>query len=288
VTVTEPGILERVDETAAAVRERLGDGPCPVGIILGSGLGAMADGLEGSRAVSYGELPHFPTSTVKGHKGRLVRGELGGTPVIVMQGRFHLYEGWPASAIALPVRVMGRLGAKVIVVTNAAGGISEHLDAGDLMLLSDHLNLLGANPLEGDNDDRLGPRFPDMTTCYPEELRGVVRAAAPEGETLKQGVYAAMRGPSYETPAEIRMLAAMGADAVGMSTVPEVITANHMGVRTVGISAIANMAAGKVKGHVLSHQEVVDTMAQVAGRLERLLAAAVPALAAHVAQGGAG
>ncbi|RME71467.1 MAG: purine-nucleoside phosphorylase, partial [Planctomycetota bacterium] len=237
--------------------------------------------LEDRRAVPYGELPHFPVSTVAGHKGQLVRGRLAGVDVLVMQGRFHLYEGWPAGAIALPVRVLGQLGARVFVVTNAAGAISERLEPGDLMLLSDHINLLGANPLEGPNDERFGPRFPDMSACYPRALRRIVAEAQASGERpLQEGVYAAMRGPSYETPAEIRMLASLGADAVGMSTVPEVITINHMGAHAVGISAMANRAAGQVAGHRLTHEEVVETMARLAGRLEGLLERAAPRLAA--------
>ncbi|GIW72002.1 MAG: purine nucleoside phosphorylase [Planctomycetota bacterium] len=275
-----PASFERVEQAAAAVRARLGeDAGAPLGLILGSGLGAVAEQLEQARAVAYTELPHFPVSTVAGHRGRLVRGVLAGVPVLVMQGRFHLYEGWPAGALALPVRVLGRLGVRVLVVTNAAGGIAAHLEPGDLMLLADHLNLTGSNPLEGPNDERFGPRFFDLSCCYPEPLRAALRVAGRAlGLELKQGVYAAVRGPSYETPAEIRMLERLGADAVGMSTVPEVIVANHMGMRTLGLSAIANRAAGQIPGHRLTHQEVVETMAQVAGRLAALLRAAAPAL----------
>ncbi len=270
----------QIEEAARAARERLGAEPAPVGIICGSGLGALAERLEEPRALAYAELPHFPVSTVQGHAGRLVAGRLEGVRTLVMQGRFHLYEGWPASAIALPVRVLGLLGVRVLVVTNAAGGIDDALVPGDLMVLSDHLNLLGANPLEGPNDERIGPRFPDMSACYPAPLRAILHAAAERlGLRLREGVYAAVRGPSYETPAEIRMLERLGADAVGMSTVPEVIAANHMGMRTLGISAIANMAAGKVAGHRLTHAEVVETMGKVAGTLERLLCEAIGPLA---------
>lgn len=282
---SEPALASAIEASAQWLRERYWDRFPQVVIILGSGLGAFADALEGCDPTAYSEIPGFPTSTVAGHKGRLLRAQIGQVPVWVLQGRFHLYEGYSAAEVTFPLRVLGQLGARLLLVTNAAGGLGADLAGGDLMLISDHLNLMSANPLEGPNLDHLGPRFPDMSTCYDEALRDCVRAAATC--ELKEGVYAAMRGPSYETPAEIRMLRTLGADAVGMSTVPEVIVARHMGMKVVGISAIANMAAGIVEGHVLSHEEVVATMAQTAGALAETISASVPVLARELGLDGA-
>lgn len=237
----------------------------PVAVILGSGLGAVADQVlaNGGEALPYGEIPHFPTSSVEGHKGRLVFGTVDKTPVILMQGRVHRYEGYPASSVVFPVRVLRALGVEKLVVTNAAGGLGDGFKAGDLMLIEDHLNLTGDNPLLGANDDRFGARFPDMSEAYDRELTGLVDAAAKaKGVALQRGVYAGLLGPSYETPAEIRMLKGYGAHAVGMSTVHEVIAANHGGMKVCGISCITNLAAG-ISPHKLSHGEVKDTATQV-------------------------
>lgn len=273
------GLLTRADEAALAIRTALGiAGEVPVGIVLGSGLGAFGESLEGVQFLPYHDVPHLPRSTVQGHKGRFAYGRVGDVPVLAMQGRFHFYEGYPLEDVTFPIRVLGRIGVRVLVLTNAAGGIGEGLQAGDLMMLSDHLNLIGHNPLRGPNDERLGPRFPDMSRVYPERLRAAFKAAAPSGTPVKEGVYAALAGPSYETPAEIRMLSRMGADAVGMSTAPEAIVASHMGIPVLGISGIANMAAGIVRGHTLTHQEVVETMNRIGDMFSAAIRAAIPAL----------
>ncbi|MHC4392801.1 MAG: purine-nucleoside phosphorylase [Planctomycetota bacterium] len=278
-------LFERAEQAAEAIRGAFGGCAPEAGLILGSGLGAFGDRLEGAKYLPYEEVPGFPLSTVEGHKGRLVYGRIDGRPVIILQGRFHHYEGYPLSEVAFPVRVFGRLGINLLVVTNAAGGIGRHLHPGDLMLISDHLNLIGDSPLYGPNDDRFGPRFPDMTLCYPERLRDIVREHAPAGTPLKEGVYAAMHGPAYETPAEIQMVRLLGGDAVGMSTVPEVTVARQMGIPCVGISGIANAAAGLVEGHVLTHREVVETMAEVAEHFVSLLRAVLPPLMEDVQPG---
>ncbi len=230
-----------------------------IGIILGSGLGILAAELSNPIAVPYKEIPHFPVSTVMGHEGQFVFGDLGGKPVVCMQGRFHFYEGYELKDVTLPVSVMKRLGVSTLLVTNAAGGVNEKFAPGDLMMIEDHINLSGVNPLRGKNDDEAGPRFPDMSEAYNGELREMALSAARELDIdMKKGVYAGLSGPSFETPAEIRYLRIIGADAVGMSTVPEVIVANHAGMRVLGISCITNMAAGILKTK-LNHQEVMDT-----------------------------
>lgn len=234
-----------------------------IGLILGSGLGVLADEIENPIVLPYAEIPHFPVSTVEGHKGQLVIGTLEGKSVVAMQGRFHYYEGYGLDAVTFPVRVMKAIGVKKIIVTNAAGGVNEKYAPGDLMLISDHINLTGTNPLIGSNDKELGPRFPDMSTAYCPNLRAAAHEAAQEnGITVQEGVYVGMLGPSYETPAEIRMLRTLGGDAVGMSTVPEVIVASHAGIRVLGISCISNMAAG-ILPQPLSHEEVMETAEKV-------------------------
>jgi purine-nucleoside phosphorylase len=278
--MTEPGLYERVHAAAQAVRTRTTTVP-EVGLILGSGLGGFADGLAHPVAIDYGDIPHVPRSHVVGHKGRLVLGARAGVRCAVMQGRAHLYEGHSAQAVGFPVRVLIALGAKIVIVTNSAGGINPAWPAGTLMLIRDHIDLLRDHALRGPNDERLGPRFPDMTTAYAPELRDLVkRAAATAGIWLAEGVYAAMPGPTYETPAEIRMLQLAGADAVGMSTVPEVCVARHMGARVIGVSCITNQAAG-ISGHALSHDEVTETAARVRATFEALLDAILGALAAR-------
>ena len=248
-----------------------------VGLILGSGLGAMAETVEKASVIPYEAIPGWPVSTVEGHAGRLVLGVNNGVPVAIMQGRVHLYEGYQPWEIVYPTRVLGLLGCETLVVTNAAGAINTDFSAGDLMLISDHINLQGTNANVGPNFDDLGPRFFDMTYAYDREYRKLaLRVASNQGTELREGVYAAVLGPSYETPAEIRMMASLGADAVGMSTVPEVTAANHLGMRAVGISCLSNMAAG-VLDAPLDHEEVMQTGERVgatfAGVIEELVAA---------------
>ncbi len=262
-------LYDRVQAAAAAVR---GPGrPPQVGLILGSGLGGYADSLVGKRAVPYAEIPHFPQSHVVGHAGKLVFGERGGAHCVAMQGRVHLYEGHSAETVSFPARVLVALGAKVIIVTNAAGGLNPDWTPGTLMLIRDHIDMLRDHALRGPNDERLGPRFPDMTQAYAPELRVLAKTAAKEkGIPLAEGVYVAMPGPTYETPAEVKMLQTVGADATGMSTVPEVVVARHMGARVIGISCITNQAAG-ITGNALSHDEVTDTATRVRATFESLL-----------------
>ncbi len=269
----------QLQETVAAIRKRAGEGKPAVGIILGSGLGAFADSLGGKCVIPYGELPHFPHSSVPGHAGRLVVGQLEDVGVVAMQGRVHAYEGYSPAQVAFPARVLCSLGIKCLVVTNAAGGVNLGFKPGDLMAITDHLNLSGWNPLTGPNDERLGPRFPDMSTAYDPKLRQLLlETAAREQVKLQAGIYAILSGPSYETPAEIRMLRTLGADAVGMSTVPEVIAASHMGVKVAGISCITNLAAG-IGDKPLSHEEVALTANQSREVFTRLLARFLPAAA---------
>jgi purine-nucleoside phosphorylase len=233
--------LEGIERAAAAVRARFGQRP-DVGIILGTGLGALAREIETVATIDYPTIPGFPKSTVESHAGRLLCGTLGGKTVVAMQGRFHRYEGYSLQQVTFPVRVLKALGAKSLIVSNACGGMNPDWSAGDLMLVTDHINLLGDNPLIGANDDRLGPRFPDMSEPYDRDLGDLARAAAAaRGITLREGVYVAVAGPNLETRAEYRMLRAMGADVVGMSTVPEVIVAVHAGLRVLGLSIITDM-----------------------------------------------
>jgi len=230
----------RVEEAAAAVRARTDLRPT-VGIILGTGLGALADAVEAEAVVPYDEIPHFPLSTVESHHGRLLAGRLDGVPVLALQGRFHLYEGYDPKAITFPVRVLRTLGVETLLISNAAGGMNPHFRRGDLMLLTDHINLQGANPLVGPNDDGWGPRFPDMSAPYDAGLRRIAEAAAlAQAVKLQQGVYVAVEGPNLETRAEYRFLRAIGGDAVGMSTVPEVLVARHMGMRCLAVSVITD------------------------------------------------
>ena len=273
------GLYEQVQETVQAIRQRSGGLSPRVGIILGSGLGAFADSFERKVVIPYGELPHFPHSSVPGHAGRLVLGLVGGEPVVAMQGRVHSYEGYSSVQVAFPARVLCSLGIRGLVVTNAAGGINSQFVPGDLMAITDHLNLSGWNALTGPNDDRLGPRFPDMSRAYNPSLRALLLESAQRTQVpLRQGVYAMVAGPSYETPAEIRMLRTLGADAVGMSTVPEAVAAGHMGVPVVGISCITNLAAG-VGDQPLTHDEVAETANRVAGIFSRLLTDFLPLVA---------
>ncbi|ACT00990.1 purine-nucleoside phosphorylase [Paenibacillus sp. JDR-2] len=234
-----------------------------IGLIMGSGLGVLGDHIENPVTIDYSDIPHFPVSTVEGHAGELVVGNLSGRAVVLMRGRFHMYEGYGPELTAFPVRVMKALGVTALLVTNAAGGVNLDYEAGNLMLISDHLNMTGKNPLIGPNDNELGVRFPDMSEAYSKRLRAIARdTAAKQGLKLQEGVYAGLLGPTYETPAEIRMLRVLGADAVGMSTVAEVIAARHSGIEVLGISCISNMAAG-VLDQPLSHDEVIETTERV-------------------------
>ena len=250
-----------------------------IAVVLGSGLGAFADVLTESTGIPYSEIPGWPPSTAVGHAGRLVLGRLGDLPVAVLSGRSHFYEGYSPDQVVFGVRVLRGLGVETIVFTNAAGGINLNYQQGGLVLISDHINLQGWNPLIGPNDDTLGPRFPDMSDAYSAHLRSIAKDTAEElCIRLDEGVYAAMSGPSYETPAEIRFLRTIGADLVGMSTVPEVIAANHMGIRCLAISCVTNMAAG-ILPQKINHEEVLETGARVRDTLVRLLTALLPRLA---------
>jgi len=251
-----------------------------IGVVLGSGLGAFAEELSGSVEIQYGEIPGWPPSTAVGHAGKLIIGKLGGTEVAVMAGRAHLYEGNTPAQVVYGVRVLHALGVHTMVFTNAAGGINLSLERGGLVLISDHINLQGCSPLVGPNDDQLGPRFPDMSDAYFRRYREIAKQVAEElCIPLTEGVYAAMLGPSYETPAEIRYLRIIGADVVGMSTVLEVIAANHMGMKVLGISCVTNMAAGIVQSQKISHEEVLETGLMVRDTLVRYLKALLPRLA---------
>ena len=248
----------------------------PVAIVLGSGLGAFAEALQGAQALPFAELPGFPRATVQGHKGQLVYGTLEGTKVLALQGRLHGYEGHDAATVAFPARVLGVLGARALVVTNAAGGTNPAFAPGDLMRITDHINLTGKNPLTGPNEDLLGPRFPDLSHAWDARLADALEAAArATAQTLRSGIYLQMNGPSYESPAEVRMARAMGADAVGMSTVPEVIAAAHMGLPVCGISCITNLAAG-LSPRALTHEEVMEVARAVEGKFLALLVDFLP------------
>jgi purine-nucleoside phosphorylase len=267
--------FDRVEQAAGFVRGRLAGNVPDVAIVLGSGLGAFADRLESAVRVPYADIPHWPRSTVIGHAGVLVAGTSAGRRVLTLAGRAHFYEGHPLTAVTFATRVLGRLGVKTLVLTNAAGGINTAFSPGTLMVIDDHLNLMGSNPLVGPNEDRWGVRFPDMTEVYSTRLRSVVDAAARQvGVDLKHGVYAGLHGPSYETPAEIRYLRTIGADAVGMSTVPEAIVGRHMGLEVLGISCITNPAAG-VLPEPLHHDEVMEVARRVSGQFIAVLEAFV-------------
>ena len=261
---------EQVEEARCFLAGRLGSAP-QVGVVLGSGLDAFAAELADPLVVSYPEIPHWPRSTVAGHAGRLVAGRLGGKMVAVLAGRAHLYEGHPVGAVVFPTRVLGKLGIRTLILTNAAGGVNPAFGAGQLALLADHINLLGTSPLFGETDERFGPRFVDLSQVYPARLRELARASGRElGIDLAEGVYAALYGPNYETPAEVRYLRAIGADMVGMSTVPEAIAAAQMGLPVLGISCIANAAAG-VLPQKITHEEVLAAGARVRETLSALL-----------------
>jgi purine-nucleoside phosphorylase len=251
-------------------------------LVLGSGLGGFADDLASAKRIPYDKIPGFPRSTAVGHAGRLVIGKVENVVVAAMQGRVHLYEGYSAQEVVYPMRVFARLGVRAVILTNAAGGINRDFKQGALVVISDHINLQGANPLTGPNDERLGPRFPDMTQAYWKPYREIALLEATRlGIEVHEGVYVALPGPSYETPAEIRYLKTIGADLVGMSTVPEVIAAHHMGIRVLGISCVTNMAAG-ILDRPLDHAEVLETGKRVKARFVALLRAVIPRIASDV------
>jgi len=259
-----------MEEARAAIAERCSLKPA-VGLILGSGLGDLADQIEEPVRIPFGEIPHFPVSTVAGHAGQLVIGRLMGQPVVAMQGRVHFYEGYTMQQVTFPVRVMHALGVKTLIVTCAAGGLNPAWEAGDLMLLIDHINMMGQDPLRGENEPELGPRFPAMVDAYTPELRALALQVAGEQDTrLRQGVYSPISGPSYNTSAELRMLQRLGSDAVGMSTVPEVVVAKHMEMRVLGIACITDMALPDAPVH-LTHEQVMEVANRTKPRFQNLI-----------------
>ncbi|HKN74962.1 MAG TPA: purine-nucleoside phosphorylase [Candidatus Acidoferrum sp.] len=273
--------FERAESAANFIFSRTELRP-KIALVLGSGLGAFADEFENATKISYAEIPHFPRSTAIGHAGQLVVGMVGAIPVAGMQGRVHLYEGYSAKEVAFPIRALACMGVKAVILTNAAGGIKREFVQGQLVVIKDHINLQGVSPLTGSNDERFGPRFPDMTLAYDRRFREI---AVGEGNRnrigLYEGIYAALPGPSYETPAEIRYLRTLGADLVGMSTVPEVIAARHSGMRVLGISCVTNAAAG-VLDKPLDHKEVLETAERVKGQFIALLKIVIPRIAAEL------
>ncbi len=270
-------LYERAEKAARMIRGRT-QTESPVAIVLGSGLGGFADELSAATAIPYAEIPGFARATVEGHAGRLVVGKIGDSAVAAMQGRFHFYEGYSLEDVTFPIRVLKLLGVHTLILTNASGALNVEFTPGSLMVITDHINLLGVNPLIGPNDERFGPRFPDLSNTYAHELQDVVlKEARAMGMKMGRGVYASLTGPSYETPAEIHMVRALGADAVGMSTVPEAIVARHMGMKVVGISCITNLAAG-VSDQPVDHSQVMATGEQVREQFTELLRRVIPKL----------
>lgn len=262
-------LQNKIQQTASYIQDK-GVNEVAFGLILGSGLGELAEEIENPVVIPYNEIPHFPVSTVVGHAGQLVYGNLAGKKVLAMQGRFHFYEGNPMETVTYPVRIMAALGVHSLFVTNAAGGVNESFQPGNLMLITDHINFMGTNPLIGPNDEEMGPRFPDMSAAYTPEYQEKAREVAHQlAIDLQAGVYMGFTGPTYETPAEIRMARTFGADAVGMSTVPEVIVAAHSGMKVLGVSCITNLAAGMQAN--LNHAEVVETTERVKEDFKRLI-----------------
>lgn len=275
--MSETSMIQKIQEAAAFISKETNIKP-QIGLILGSGLGVLADLIEQPIVVDYSRIPHFPVSTVEGHAGELVVGSIKGKQVLVMKGRFHAYEGYGAETVSFPVRVMKELGVETLIVTNAAGGINESYQVGDLMVISDHLNLTYRNPLIGPNDAALGVRFPDMSEAYSKRLRKLAHeVAASQDFKLQEGVYVGLLGPNYETPAEIRMFRTLGGDSVGMSTVPEVIVARHAGIEVLGFSCISNMASG-ILDQPLSHAEVMETTEKVKPKFLKLVLGIIEAI----------
>jgi purine-nucleoside phosphorylase len=282
---TAPDLHARAEEAADAIRAEIAESP-RIAVVLGSGLNRLADRLADAVTIPYERIPHFPRPTVVGHQGRVIVGRPGDAPVLMLQGRSHYYEGHDLETVTFPVRVLQRLGVGTLILTAATGGIRADLRPGDLVLLNDHLNLLGVNPLRGPNDDRLGTRFPDMTEVYSARLRAIAREeAARLAIGVSEGVYACMPGPSYETPAEIRMLRTLGADVVGMSTVPEAIVARHAGIEVMAIALVSNAAAG-VLGTPITHEEVIEAGREAAPRLAALIERIIARLAGGRGQAG--
>jgi len=263
-------LYERAEKAARLIRART-DADVSVAIVLGSGLGAFADELTDSTSIRYDEIPSFARATVEGHAGRLVIGKTNNVTVAAMQGRFHFYEGYSLEEVTFPIRVLKLLGVRTLILTNAAGSLNTEFTPGSLMVITDHINLIGVNPLIGPNDDRFGPRFPDLTSVYARRLQDIViNEANAIGLDMRRGIYAALSGPSYETPAEIHMVRTLGADAVGMSTVPEAIVARHMNLEVIGISCITNLAAG-VSNRPVDHSQVIATGERVRAEFTELL-----------------
>ncbi|MGH9899431.1 MAG: purine-nucleoside phosphorylase [Pyrinomonadaceae bacterium] len=263
-------MYERAQRCAEFIRSRIMFQP-KVALVLGSGLGGFADDIETATSIPYESIPGFMRSTVEGHTGRLVAGSISGVPVIAMCGRFHYYEGYSLDQVTFPIRVFGLFGIKKLILTNAAGGVNAAFDRGLIMIIKDHINLIGENPLRGSNESRFGPRFPDMSEVYAREIQEIAFEEACQMQLdVRRGVYAALQGPSYETPAEIYMLRLLGADAVGMSTVPEAIVAGHMGMKVLGLSCITNMAAGVLE-EPINHTEVIETGIKVRAKFGELL-----------------
>jgi purine-nucleoside phosphorylase len=273
----QPSIYQKISEAVDAIRARAPVSP-EIGIILGSGLGSITEQVKDPVVIPYTEIPHFHGTSIEGHAGRMVVGTFHGVPTVFLEGRFHLYEGYSMEEVVFPTRTICGLGIQTLVLTNAAGGVNTRYRPGDVMIIEDHLNLMGDNPLKGPNLAKLGPRFPDLSEAYSKNCVEIFKATAKEiGIEMHQGVYAGLLGPTYETPAEIRMYRTFGADAVGMSTVPESIAANHLGVRVAGLSCITNLAAG-LSPQKLSHQEVIDNSRIGAEKLKKILASAIPKL----------
>ena len=269
IFMTEKDVFARAKEAAQYIKDQ-GVDALEVGLILGSGLGELADEIEDRVVIQYTDIPSFPVSTVEGHAGQLVCGTLGGKKVIALQGRFHYYEGYTMEVVTFPIRVMSELGVESMIVTNAAGGVNRDFTPGDLMMITDHINFFGTNPLIGANDEERGPRFPDLSQAYDLEYQTFIKEAASELDLpLKEGVYFGMTGPTYESPAEIRMINTLGGDSVGMSTVPEVIVARHAGIRVAGISCITNFAAGL--GGELNHEDVIEVSTKIRSSFKSLV-----------------
>lgn len=262
---------DKVDEAQKFIEKRTGGVPLEAAVVLGSGLGRVSDEIEKHEVINYEDIPYWPRSTAPGHEGKLIIGTLRGVPVAAMQGRVHFYEGYSMAEVTFPVRVLGQLGIKAFVATNASGAVNLDIKPGSMVAIKDHINFMGANPLTGVNNDKWGERFPDMTKAYDHEFLDILdKVAEKEGIAVRRGVYMAFSGPSFETPSEVRMARMLGADVVGMSTVPEVIAANHMGIRVLGISCAANYGAG-ITMQRLTHREVLEAMAKAGDDLSRLV-----------------
>ena len=276
--MTDISIYDRASEAARFLNVKSAGRKPRVAVVLGSGLGGVADAVEDAVEINYGDIPYFPVSTVEGHAGKLIIGAINGIDVLLMKGRFHYYEGYSLQEVTLPVRVFALMGVQALLLTNAAGGAAPNLTPGTLMLITDHINLMGENPLLGANEDRFGPRFPDMTDIYTPAYREIAKAEAQAiGLQLAEGIYLALPGPCYETPAEVRMYRQLGADGLGMSTVPEAIVARHSGMRILAFSCITNVAAG-ISGQEINHNEVMDVGLEAGKNLARLIVRIIPQL----------